>query len=143
MNDKIIEQILNYPTKDIIKAMLTCLQGHQITSIRQTLAPRWQDGFHFSLFDLWYRDNEADSPARLYFTPKGRSMKHYPEQGWAPEDSGMVDEFECRLCGMMEDSDDLLLNHFRNGGCEKFDYMVENAISADEFWKKMEVYKRG
>ena len=141
--DEDIKTILKYPINDILREVMLSLPDWQVTRTRQRLEPRWQDGFHGSLFDLWYNQkNDEMSGARKYFKFKRYYTKTYPEQGWAPDDTGSVGEYQCNLCDDLVDDDDIMLNHFRNGFCKVFNDMVESTETKQYFWQKMNLYVR-
>lgn len=139
--EKAVEILLQHHHSDLIRGILMALPDWQVYRLRQKLNPKWQDGFHESLFDKWYCSDDTKSPARQWFVYLRNQQKHYPAQGWAPEDDGIVGIYKCSVCDKEIDDDDIFLNHFRNGHCDKFDELVENCISEDEFWKNFNDYK--
>ncbi|MCK5021124.1 MAG: hypothetical protein KAS32_29205 [Candidatus Peribacteraceae bacterium] len=143
VKERDIRLIMNHHMQDVIPEILREMDDWKVSCIRQRFAPDWRDGFHHSLFDLWYvRDgNDKKSPAREYFTFKLHYTKYYPEQGWAPESDDEVGQYQCNVCGELVDDDDIMLNHFRNGHCKVFDSMVRNSRTSQEFWKKMNYRK--
>lgn len=136
-----VETIMQYDLHKVVSLILEKLPDWQVSHIRQALKPDWRDGFHHSMFDKWYANDDTKSPARDWFKYIRRQSKHYPEQGWAPEDEGVVEIWECQVCGREIDDDDIFLNHFRNNHCTGFDQMVKDAIGPDDFWKKFNKLK--
>jgi hypothetical protein len=132
-----IDIIMQQPTDDIIRQILTKMDDWKVSHIRQSFKSSWKDNIHQSLFDLWYRHDDWKSPARDWFIFNRQYTKSYPEQGWAPESEGLVNEYRCNLCGEIVDDDDILLDHFRNRHCCVFDDMVRDIKDKIDFWHKM------
>ena len=130
--DENIDIIMKQPIEDVVREILVEMDDFRVSWIRQRFQSRWQDGFWDRVFDEWY-----NGKGRKFFTFDHTFTKHYPAEGWSPEDDKEVGIWTCNLCGSTWHDDEIFVNHFRYGKCNVMNEHFKNSISEDVFLKKI------
>lgn len=128
-SDEELDVIMQYESKEIIRALLTAMDGYHglpfITCTRRVLTTFWHDQLGESaevqVFDA-------------LFIFKGKEERHHSGGSWTPECDYTEVIFTCRVCGATVDQGDRRL-HFRN--CEKVSEVRKKSASLENFIKNL------
>lgn len=127
--DEELDVIMQYESKEIIRALLTAMDGyHELPFITYTRQ---------ELITLWHDQLDESAEVQVFdalFMFKGKEERHHSGGSWSPECDYTEVIFTCRLCAAIVDQGGRRL-HFRN--CEKVSEVRKKSDSLENFIKNL------